>query len=1116
MIKNIFLAIIFIIGTTFLFLSKSYAVEAEISTSRHGSYGRLHFIWPFSINYEAKIKDSTLEISFSEKLDTDISRLNKELPEYVKFAKLSEDKKKLFVFLTKPFSLRSFSAGTTIFTDLIGEVDPATPQISNSPAKTSPQLSIRTGKHSGYTRIVFSWDKTVPYFLARKDDFISIIFPIFSVFDQEDLASSLPEKIRSFRVKKLTDGMEISFPVSPDIEVKDTALDNRIILDFIYDQDKQRGIKISSKPSFPKEDRKPEDTKKLDSIKKDDVAKGADDLLAKETISNIGGNNKKGTEDISLTEIQREEEKSNDVLLEESIEQEGDKEEPILAVDKVSLIPEAAASLSFQQGTESAVAVFKNNGYLWVIFDRAYPVDINLLRRLGGDIVKEIVQFPSNNATVIRIITDPRYNPSVRREGTLFILDLMEQPLQPSFALEVTPQADFGMGSRVFIPVTGSSKVLTVYDPVIGMNMQVIPVLPLGRGIDRLYSYPEADILPSAQGLAIIPKAEEVEARSSNTGVSLLRRNRDFIMSQGVSISPSLGDETLSESLNIKTWGYVNPENFKERQRQLQLLPLEVSEDKKDLGRLEYARFLFANNYIPEALGVLDVITRESPDLESTPAFLALRGAANFMMYRYKEAIEDFSNPIFAKDDDISLWKAASQVYTQDPKDSLSILKANMSTLRDYPDWIKIKLSFAGLEAATAAGDELAIQNFLEFINNEKASSYQKAGLEYYKGKLNQLTSSFGSAISNFEKAEASNSRYYRALSARERIKIQQETGSLNTSEAAQELEKLRFAWRSGDYELGILNSLVDLYLSNKDYAQALRSMKDISISFGGLSEGRDNAKRMNNLFVDLYLNGKADEMPPIKAIALYEEFKELTPPDYRGNEMLRRLADRLVAVDLLEQAAEILNRQLSSSNLSRTERSLTGTRLALVYLLNKSPVLALEALDNSENESASERLKDQRKYIRAKALADTSKPEEALALLSGDDSYEANSLYTEILWGEKRWEEVSEALRKTIKKPEARKGISEQEAQNILYWVTAMKLAGQERGVARARQNFIPYMKRSPYYDAFNLITSPIKTGVGDYQSLSEDIKSIEGFKNFTSSYSNMIKDSSLSSVIH
>ena len=51
MIKNIFLAIIFIIGTTFLFLSKSYAVEAEISTSRHGSYGRLHFIWPFSINY---------------------------------------------------------------------------------------------------------------------------------------------------------------------------------------------------------------------------------------------------------------------------------------------------------------------------------------------------------------------------------------------------------------------------------------------------------------------------------------------------------------------------------------------------------------------------------------------------------------------------------------------------------------------------------------------------------------------------------------------------------------------------------------------------------------------------------------------------------------------------------------------------------------------------------------------------------------------------------------------------------------------------------------------------------------------------------------------------------
>ncbi len=51
------------------------------------------------------------------------------------------------------------------------------------------------------------------------------------------------------------------------------------------------------------------------------------------------------------------------------------------------------------------------------------------------------------------------------------------------------------------------------------------------------------------------------------------------------------------------------------------------------------------------------------------------------------------------------------------------------------------------------------------------------------------------------------------------------------------------------------------------------------------------NAVRTGNL---LFLAGKGDALPPIAALGLFYDFRELTPIGRRGDEMIRRLADRL------------------------------------------------------------------------------------------------------------------------------------------------------------------------------------------------------------------------------
>jgi hypothetical protein len=60
-------------------------------------------------------------------------------------------------------------------------------------------------------------------------------------------------------------------------------------------------------------------------------------------------------------------------------------------------------------------------------------------------------------------------------------------------------------------------------------------------------------------------------------------------------------------------------------------------------------------------------------------------------------------------------------------------------------------------------------------------------------------------------------------------------------------------------------------------------------------------------VFEDLFLSGKADALPAIEALALYYDFSKLTPIGRRGDELIRRLSERLVAVDLLDQASELL-----------------------------------------------------------------------------------------------------------------------------------------------------------------------------------------------------------------
>ena len=118
---------------------------------------------------------------------------------------------------------------------------------------------------------------------------------------------------------------------------------------------------------------------------------------------------------------------------------------------------------------------------------------------------------------------------------------------------------------------------------------------------------------------------------------------------------------------------------------------------------------------------------------------------------------------------------------------------------------------------------------------------------------------------------------------------------------------------------------------------------------------------------------------------------------------MVRKLVRRLVDVDLLDQAAELLKYQ-ADNRLDGVPKAQVATDLALIYLMDKKPEQAIEAINSSRTTILPAALNAQRRLIEARAWAGVGRYDSALEILEKDASKDAQELRAEITWKQKNW----------------------------------------------------------------------------------------------------------------
>jgi hypothetical protein len=373
-----------------------------------------------------------------------------------------------------------------------------------------------------------------------------------------------------------------------------------------------------------------------------------------------------------------------------------------------------------------------------------------------------------------------------------------------------------------------------------------------------------------------------------------------------------------------------------------------------------------------------------------------------------------------------------------------------------------------------------------------------QAGVAVLAGRLAEGLGRISDAVTSYRSAAESTDRPAAAQGRLREILLRFSLKNVTREQVIADLETLTTIWRGDETEIKALHVLGALYLEDKRYRDAFYVMRNAVTAFPRSPMTREIQSEAAKAFDALFLDGGADAMSPIESLSLFYDFRDLTPIGRRGDEIIRRLADRLVAVDLLGQAAELLQHQVDN-RLQGAARAQVATRLAVIYLMDRKPERAIEALRHSRSADLNVALRNQRLLLEARALSDTGRKDLALEVIANLDGREVERLRADILWSAKRWREASEQIEKLYgERWRDFTPLSEVERSDILRAGIGYALAEDTLGIDRFREKYGAKMAEGPQARAFEVVTTPFATGGEEFRAIAKAAASGDTLEQF------------------
>jgi len=554
--------------------------------------------------------------------------------------------------------------------------------------------------------------------------------------------------------------------------------------------------------------------------------------------------------------------------------------------------------------------------------------------------------------------------------------------------------------------------------------------------------------------------------------------------------------------INYVDWPKTGPKGFLTRYHQLlNAATIESANTDKAAptgARMALARFLVGSELSFEAIGVLNDAARASPQLMETPEFRGLRGIARVMARRYKEAEADFSAPVLVEDRSSSLWRSYIAAQLAQWPEARAQFAKGAETLPLFSATWKARFARADAQAALAQGDLPSAEARIHLALADKTDVYEELATRLVQARIIEQEGhkdralKMYTAIATVPRESLSSPALLRAT------QIKLETGKVTPLQAATVFDGLRYRWRGDATELETIRALGQLYLGQGRYREALEALRSAGTRLPDLPEALQLSSDLHAAFRSLFLDGNADGLEPVQALALFEDFKELAPIGSDGDLMVRKLVRRLVDVDLLDQAAEFLKWQ-ADKRLDGVARAQVATDLARIYLMDKKPEQAIEAINSSRTTVLPAALNAERRLIESRAWSGIGRYDAALEIIEKDKSTEGDELRAEITWKQKDWAKAGPQFEKALgqrwKNPAP---LSAEEEGKLLRAGVAYSLAGDDAALGRLSSQYKGFFESAHNPEALRIALTGVSTNrlsVADFSRVSADNEAFTGW---------------------
>lgn len=1195
------------------------AEKVRVRGGVHPEFGRIVFDWPSAVPFEVRTEDGALLVQFEQPADYDLSAVQRALFRFIGTPQVEAEGRQVRFPLKNPYQTKAARIDGKVVVDLYA------PSAEAAEAQSvENKVSVRTGEHPGFSRVVFDWQQPVAARLEESDGQATILFDRPAQFGLARARRDLPRGITGITAEPSDKGSRVAVLAPEGSSYRLFRSGNKTVLDVTSPQIAQRPTetdpqpvppekparaaeadqptpqKAVSKPTSllpkqPEKAEKPSEPKEAAENKSADTEKSAGQKAETGSAESVSADTNVGE---TGRVVEPETAKTEEPAPEKSVAEEQaagvteaatdtptaaepranrrgpvrfatpeslraavaaekagqpipennlvtlDAFRPELSVDpalqrpdnrdEVSKLvmladdpdlpqmtpapgktpePIRPTILNFGWDRETGAAAFQRGNRLWLVFDRRGPFDlIPQLRRIAPHL-EPIDRVPVRRGTAVRLTVPPLFAPRLTFADNTWSVDIRRRVPLPEATAKVSVTTG-DEGPEVIFDRGGARALLSVVDPDLNDRIIISPVREPGLGVAAVQQFPQFRALVSYQGVVLQPTAEGLAMSLERRGVVVEGREPLQVSDSDARALPKSGErnaEPGGSMFDLDSARRGGDDDYIASKQELQRGVVGQEEQKVGVARLDLARFYFAHGRAPEALGMLRLLEAESPSIASDPEVLMMKGVSHFLSENYDEAATTLAHPALVGEREAVLWQSAMAAKDQDWEVAATGFAESDDLIGQYPRSVRNRLRLLTAEARLATGDTGGASLHLREVEADEPTEAELAQIGYLEGRRLLLDGEEEEARKLWRKIARNR---HRPSSARARLALVDqglENGSLSEAEAIDEIENLRFAWRGDQFEFALLRRLGDLYLAQGDYRKGLKAMRQAASHFPSSKRSEQITRRMQEEFQDLYLTDKGEAVQAVTAVALYEEYKELTPPGEKGDAIITKLADRLVEVDLLERAGDLLQDQVDH-RLQGTEKAKVAARTALIRLLERKPEVALQVLEESGSDSLPEELKLQRRHLRARALADADRQDEALALLEGDNASDALQLRAEILWKQRNWKDAGLALARLVPAEPPERALNAKESRAVLNLAVALTMADDRPALELLSESYREVMQDTPEADSFALLAGDLLGE--DVKSISEELAQIGQIQDFVSSYRKQLNSTQLSEL--